>query len=287
MARFTRVALLLAIATGLTALGAPAASAVPSPGTGLVRMMHLSPDTPQVDATIASVSDPDVKVVLPAVAYGDVSEYRTVPAGAYTVSARAAGADPASPPVLGITVTVTEGSATTVAGVGHFADLGFAVLTDDLTLPPPGQARVRVINAASTGTPLDLSLVGSGTLARGLAFAKHTEYVDVPGGPATLSVATSGPQADLPVDPAAGSVYTVLVLDSSDGGVTVRTVLDAASPGVVPAGGMETGAGGSVADSGSALPRVVLAAVAVGAVLFTAVSRVSRRGRRGPRHAAS
>jgi hypothetical protein len=271
MARPTRAALLTLLVAGLTALGAPTATAVPAPGTGLLRIMQLSPDTPAVDATIASVSHPDVQVVLPAVSYGDVSGYRTVPVGTYTVSARAAGADPAGPAVLGITVTVTEGAATTIAGVGYFADLGFAVLTDDLTLPPAGQARARVINAASTGSPLDLSLGGSNTLARDLAFARSTDYVDVPGGAGTLSVATSGPTADLPVDLGAGSVYTVLVLDGSDGGVTVQTALDAASPGVVPAGGVETGAGGTAADGGSPLPAVALAAVALTALLLTAL----------------
>jgi hypothetical protein len=246
--------------------------------------MHLSPDTPAVDAYIASVSNPDVKVVLPRVAYGDVSGYQTLPAGAYTVSARAAGADPASPPVLGITVTVTDGSATTIAGVGHFADLGFTVLTDDLTMSPPGRARARVINAASSESPVDLSLAGSGPLARGLAFAKHTEYVDVPGGPGTLTVATSSTRADLPVNLAAGSVYTVLVLDSSSGGVTVRTVLDAASPGVVPAGGMETGAGGTAGGSTPLVP-LGLAGLATAGLLLTVLPRPGRR--RSARHGAS
>ncbi|SDX65811.1 protein of unknown function [Modestobacter sp. DSM 44400] len=286
MARFTRAALLALLVAGLTVLGAPAAGAIPAPGTALVRMMHLSPDTPSVDAYIASVSDPDVKVVLKAVSYGDVSGYQTVPAGTYTVSARAAGADPESPPVLGVTVTLDAGTATTIAGVGYFAELGFAVLTDDLTLPPAGQARARVINAASAGSPLDLSLGDASTLARGLDFAKNTEYVDVPGGPGTLSVATSGPDADLPVDLGAGSVYTVLVLNGNGGGVTVQTALDAASPGVVPAGGVETGAGGTAADGANPLPLVALAALAVAALLVTALPRLSRR-RRDPRHAAS
>lgn len=285
MARLIRAALLTLLVAGLTALGAPAAGAAPAAGTALVRMIHLSPDTPSVDAYIASVSDPDVKVVLPAVSYGDVSRYQTVPAGTYTVSARAAGADPASPPVLGITVTLAPGTATTIAGVGYFADLGFAVLSDDLTLPPAGQARARVINGASTGSPLDLSLDDSSTLASGLTFGKSTDYVDVPGGPGTLSVATSGPEADLPVDLGAGSVYTVLVLDSSGGGVTVQTALDAASPGVVPAGGVETGAGGT-APGGSPLVPVALAAMAVLAVALTTLGRLSRRGRPA-RHAAS
>jgi hypothetical protein len=94
MSRLTRVPLLALLAAGLCALGLPAASAAPAAGagTGLVRMMHLSPDTPSVDAYIDSVSSPGTGVVLPGVSYGDVSPYQTVPAGTYTVAARGAGA---------------------------------------------------------------------------------------------------------------------------------------------------------------------------------------------------
>jgi hypothetical protein len=288
MSRLTRVPLLALLCAGLCALGLPAASAAPAAaaGTGLVRMMHLSPDTPSVDAYIDSVSAPGTGVVLPGVSYGDVSAYQTVPAGTYTVSARGAGADPSSPPVLATTVTVTAGTATTIAGVGYFAELGFAVLPDDLTLPPAGQSRARVINAAATGSPVDLSLGTDTTLARGLSFADNTDYVDIPGGAETLKVAPgTGSASDLPVDLAAGSVYTVLVLDRSSGGLAVTTELDAASPGVVPVGAVEAGGGGT-ADGGVPAGPLALAGLAVGLLLVTAGVRLPRRGSQ-PRHLAA
>jgi hypothetical protein len=290
MARSPRAVLITLLVAGLSALGLAPAAAAPAAGTGLVRMMHLSPDTPSVDAYIDSVSDPSAKVVLPAVSYGDVSPYQTVPAGTYTVSARAAGADPASPPVLGITVTVEPGTATTIAGVGYFADLGFAVLSDDLSLPPAGQSRARVINAAGTAATLDLSLQDKGQLASGLGFAENTDYVDVPGGPARLSVSGGPAPADLPVDLSAGSVYTVLVLDRDGGGIAVQTALDAASPGVVPAGGVEAGAGGTTAaqDPTSGWAMIGLAAATVAAVALLLIGLLRRPdGDRAPRHAAS
>lgn len=292
MPRLTRAPLLALLCAGLFALGLPAATgAAAAPAVsgeeGLVRMMHLSPDTPSVDAYIDSVSDPDVGVVLPAVTYGDVSPYQVVPAGTYTVSARAAGADPASPPVLASTVTVAPGAATTIAGVGYFADLGFAVLSDDLTLPPAGQARARVVNAASTGAPLDLTLAGGSALASDLPFAESTDYVDVPGGAGDLTVTTSaGEASELPVELAAGSVYTVLVLDRSGGGLTVTSVLDAASPGVVPVGGVEAGAGGTAAREGLPVGRAALAVLALATLALAVGVRLPRRGR-APRHLAS
>jgi hypothetical protein len=289
MAPLARALLLSLLAAGLVTLGwAPAAAA--SGDDGMVRMMHLSPDTPTVDAYIDSVSTPGTQVVLPAVTYGDVSPYQSVPAGTYTVSARNAGADPASPPALATTITVEAGRAVTIAGVGAFADLTFAVLDDDLTLPPAGQARARVVNGAATASPVDLSLAGAAPLATALPFGGHTGYVDVPGGAGTLTVAAPGAPADmpvdLPVDLAAGSVYTVVVLDGDGGAVTVRTALDAASPGVVPTGGVETGAGGTAAGPGgwATLGLAVAAASAI-ALLLTGLLGPDRV--RAPRHAAS
>ena len=292
MPRLTRGSVLAVLCAGLCALGLPAAGgAAAAPAlaaeTGLLRMMHLSPDTPAVDAYIDSVSDPGTGVVLPAVTYGDVSPYQAVPAGSYTVSARGAGADPASPPVLATTVTVAAGTATTIAGVGSFADLSFAVLPDDLTLPPAGRSRARVVNASTAASPLTLTPAGGSPLATDLATGEATDYVDTPGGAGTLTVAGGAAQpTDLPVDLAAGSVYTVLVLDRSGGGLTVTTALDAASPGVVPVGGVEAGAGGTADDGGLPLGRLTLAALALTALLSTAVARLPRRGR-APRHLAS
>lgn len=277
----SRSRLLALLSAGLCALGLPlatAAAAAPAADTGLVRVLHASPDTPSVDATIDSVSDPDADVVLPAVGYGDVSPYQRVPAGRYTVSLRAAGADAAGPPVLSAAVTVAPGAATTVAAAGLFADLGLALLPDDLSLPSAGAARARVVNAATTGSPLDVALGGGTVLATDLTFADAADPVDVPGGAGTLTVTgTAGGPAELPVDLLAGAVHTVLVLDREGGGLTVTTTLDAAGPGVVPVGGVEAGAGGTAPDDGLPVGRTALLALALTALLL-AVRPPRRRG---------
>ncbi|MCZ2823979.1 MULTISPECIES: DUF4397 domain-containing protein [unclassified Modestobacter] len=288
LSRTVLIAVLSAALCSLGLLAAPGAAAAPAEETGLVRMMHLSPDTPSIDAfidhaSIDSVSAPGAQVLLPALGYGDVSAYQRVPAGSYTVSARAAGADPASPPVLATAVTVAPGTATTVAAVGRFADLGLAVRTDDLTLPPAGAARVRVVNAAATGSPLDVALGGGTVLAADLAFADSTEPVDVPGGARTLLVTDSGgTPVELSVDLAAGSVHTVLVLDRADGGLTVRVTLDAAAPGVVPVGGVEAGGGGTATDDGPPVGRAALAALSLTALLLAVGLRRPRPGHPQP-----
>jgi hypothetical protein len=269
------------LGAAVSVLGVPAATAAEG---GLLRLAHLSPDTPAVDVYVDSVADPDAGLVLPGVAYGTVSDYQTVPPGTYTVAMRTAGADPATPPALSATVEVGADTARTVAGVGNFADLGLDILEDDLTLPPAGQARVRVIAAAATAATLDVSLSGGAELAQGLEFAGTSGYVDVPAGATSLQVTPEGSAAtELPVEVAAGSVYSVIVLDAPGGGLAVQTALDAASMGVVPVGGVDTGAGGTAPAVPGTPGLVGLAALGV-AALATVALLATRRARL-PRHA--
>jgi hypothetical protein len=269
------------LGAAVSVLGVPAATAAEG---GLLRLAHLSPDTPAVDVYVDSVADPDAGLVLTGVAYGTVSDYQTVPPGTYTVAMRTAGADPATPPALSATVEVGANTAWTVAGVGNFADLGLDILEDDLTLPPTGQARVRVIAAAATATTLDVSLSGGAELAQDLEFAGTSGYVDVPAGATSLQVTPEGGAAtELPVQVAAGSVYSVIVLDAPGGGLAVQPALDAASPGVVPVGGVDTGAGGTAAAVAGTPGLVALAALGVAALGMAVLLGTGRA--RLPRHA--
>jgi hypothetical protein len=273
----------LVAATAVSICGLPGAAAAPA-DDGMLRLAHLSPDTPAVDVDVDSVSQPGAGITLSGVGYGTVSDYQAVAPGTYAVSMRRAGAPADSPAVLSTTVEVQPGSARTVAGLGRFADLGLSVLDDDLAIPPAGQARVRLIAAAASAGTIGASAGGT-PVSSGLGFAEASDYVDVPGGSTTLQVTPDGAApTDLPVDLAAGSVYSLLVLDRSGGGLTVTTALDAASPGVVPVGGVEAGAGGTAADAGLPVGRLSLAVLALVALLTVRV-RLPHRG--GPaRHAA-
>lgn len=280
MNRSARVTATAVLAAGAALTGGTAQAA---PGEdGLLRLAHLSPDTPAVDVYVDSVVVPSAGITLEGVDYGTISEYQDVPTGSYTVSMREAGASPDTPPVLSTTVEVTGETARTVAGVGNFADLGLEIIDDSLDLPPTGQARVRVLAGASNAETLDIALPGSTTVVDDLAFAATSEYVDVPAGSTTLQVAAGDESpVGLPVAMDAGAVYSLLVLNDESGGLTVTPVLDAASPGVVPAGGVETGAGGT-ARTDTSPGMLALAGGAIGAALL-----VAGRGRlRRPRHAA-
>jgi hypothetical protein len=210
---------------------------------------HLSPDTPAVDVSL--VRDGTEQPLATDLGYGDVGDYRQLPAGRYAVAVRAAGATPSTPPVLSTFVDLPAGGASTVALSGRFDDLGLDVVNDDLAAPPAGSARVRVLDG--TGGAATVTVEGTAMDAAGTI---------VPGGSADVAVTVDGgPPTHLPMHLPAGAVLSLLVLRDAEGAVTVRPVVDAAAPAVVPSGPVPAG-GGPASSAGLAL-GAVLAGVGV------------------------
>jgi hypothetical protein len=242
----------LAAITGATLLGAGLTAAIASPaaaeaGVGYVRLAHLSPDTPAVDVY---VDDPAGKIEglkFPAVPYGVMSGYLAVPPGTYAVSMRKEGAPESEKPVLTTDVTVAEDGAYTVAGVGKFADIDLKVYEDDISAPPAGQAKVRVVQASVRAPILDIAAANGPTIATGVQFATTTPYNAVKPGDWQVKLQPTGgadaTTADCPLK--SGTTYSLLVLDAEDGGLTTDLKVDATAGEITPEGGVETGAGGT------------------------------------------
>lgn len=181
--------------------------------------------------------------------YGDVGDYRDLAPGGYAVSVRPAGTPPATPPALSLRVEVPAGGVRTLALSGAFADLALEPLTDDLTAPAAGTARVRVLAAAAGAPTVDASVEDGPALAAGLPFAAASAPTAVPAGPARVRLDAGDRTTTVPVDLAAGTVVSLLVLDTPDGGLTARAVVDATAPAAVPVGGVAAG-GGPGAEAG-------------------------------------
>lgn len=238
-------ALVIGVCALVGALGVPAASAGQP---GVLRVAHLSPDTPAVDVAIAPapgsgpLTDPGEDLAA-GLAYGDVGGFTELPPGTYAVSLRAAGSGRATPPALAERIVVPPGGAVTVTLTGLFAEASLQVVADDLSAPPAGSARVRVLQGAAAADALDVSIGGGPVLGDALRPGQAGDPVVVPGGRAVLRVDDGRGPVHLEADLAPGSVSTLLVLDRPDGGLTLRVVLDAAAPAVVPGGGVEAGGG--------------------------------------------
>lgn len=231
----------LAIVAAIVLPAGPSAAA----GAGYVRLAHLSPDTPNVDVYLRSQSNLIPEKVFPGVGYGALSDYLRLPTGAYAVAMRQAGAKKTDPPVLTTEVAVNDGRAYTVAGVGKYADLGLRVIEDDLSLPPKNAAKVRIIQASVKAPVLDVSVNNGPVVEDNVAFANTTTYRQVAPGTWTLQVKPAGgvQAATLPTTLAAGSVYSLLILDGTSG-LKAELHVDAGRRGAVPTGSLATGVGG-------------------------------------------
>jgi hypothetical protein len=233
----------LALVTGLGA--APASAAETSTGTGWLRLAHLSPDTPGTDIRLSSFDAAEPEVVLENVTFGTVSDFQRVPVGFYTVSMVPAGSPPDTAPVLTASIQVASGDCYTIVALGRNPDLTAKVFADERVPPPPGHARVRLIQAATAAPALDVATAEGVTVAQDTAFGTAAPYTDVPAGQRTIEITSTGGGQPVTanVDLPAGSVATLLVLDDPVVGLTVRTLVDSTGMSQMPAGGADTGYG--------------------------------------------
>lgn len=261
---FVAIGLSIVDSSVATATATVSTAAAAAASTGYVRLAHLSPDTPAVDVYLSSPSGAIETKVFPAVPYGVVSDYLRVPTGAYAVAMRAVGAPADSAPVLTTQVSVAEGKAYTVAGVGRHADLGLRVIEDDITLPPNGRAKVRIVQASVRAPVLSVTTSSGESVASDVAFATATPYQQVAPGRWTLTVQPNGggQASTLQADLTSGNVYSLIVLDAQGGGLRAELRTDARRLGGVPLGGMDTGGGGSSRTDPQPNPMLV-SAVAV------------------------
>ena len=274
LVRIAMITTLLASAAAVVAATSPAASAAPAAGKdGWIRIAHLSPQAPAMDMYVYPFGNPGHPVVLKDVGYGAVSAYMAVVPGQYTVAMRGFGAAATSKPALTSSFMVTAGAAYTLAALGPDPGLRTEVLKDQMNAPA-GKAVVRVLQASLKQHQVTVSY-GPDVLARELSFGAATSYKAVAPGAQTVRFAAPGEHAIKPVNLAADSVHTIVVLDDSSG-LKVDAVTDAVGSRIMPAGAISAGFGGT-APRPPANPVPWLVMIAAGALLTAAgLARIRR-----------
>jgi hypothetical protein len=279
--RLRRILVLCTVLAAVLGYGAsvvaPAMAATSSTAvTGWVRCANLSPGDSAVDIYLLAFGNSANPTVLKHVAYGGVSSYMAVPSGEYTVAMRAVGASASSPPIVSTNFMVSAGTNYTVASLGPAAARRLEVLKDAMA-PPQGQVFVRVIQASLKQDQVTITDRGH-VLAQQLAFGAVTSYMSVSPGPQNVQFSASGQQTAMSETLAAGSVHTIVVLDSSSG-LKIDALTDAAGSADAPTGGAGTGFGGMAppAPAGSA---PWLATLAAGLLLIAVGVFGLRRSRR-------
>ncbi|GAB3665367.1 hypothetical protein GCM10027596_31430 [Nocardioides korecus] len=265
------VAVVLAIVLGVLAAGLATSASAATTATGWIRAGHLSPGTPEADVRLTPF-DGGRPQNLGHVSFGKLSTYTRVPTGLYTVSLVRAGSPMSAAPMVSQNVRVAQGAASTVIATGTGKQVRATVLSDDLTAPPAGQSKVRLISAATTPATVDASIVAGPALANNLATGSSTGYADVKAQTWSVKLAGSNGQDSVVrrVAVKAGGVYTLVALTTPQGGLALTAVRDSVSStamtGSMPTGGVDTGAGGLARTGASRGGDLGLLALLLGVV---------------------
>jgi len=243
-------------ATATPALATPAAP--PSESAGWLRIAHLSPDTKSVDVRVTALTGGASVYDLDNVKFGAVSPYRSMPAGVYTIAMIPTGSKSSTRPMLSASVAVVAGKASTVAAYGLNKKLTLKVFTDDLSTPAAGQSRIRLIQASTRTSSIDVKTAAGVSIVENAKSGTATGYAEVASGPWVLTLTGKNVRSIEPVMLANGSVTTLLVLDTTGGGLVLRPIVDSAAVGKAPVGGVQTGGGflASTEDLTGTLPTV-------------------------------
>ena len=227
------VVLALAASLALVACGDDDGGGV-APSTALLRVVHNSPDAPDVDVAFNG------SIVLQSVQYLGFSGYLTVPAGLANLQVRVAGTDTV---VIDADVDLADGVAYSVVAVNLVANLDAIVLVDNVDVPAEGETRIRIVHGAPSAPTVDIYAtgpddpLGSPTLvdvpylavADDLTVSAGTYRVRItPADTTDVAIDTGGVQLE------SETAYTAIAVDAVGGGgpFDVLLLVDATPSGI-------------------------------------------------------
>jgi hypothetical protein len=189
-------------------------------GKAQLRVVHASPDAPNVDVSV------DAKAVLTNVAYGTASAYLPVKSGSRKIDVAPTGT---TTNVIDVTPDLKDKAAYTVLAANLVANIEPVLLTDDNTPPSAGNVKVRIVHGAPSAGPVDVYVTAPGddlttatpTLSN-VAFKVASDYLSVPAGSYQIRVTVAGTKT-VAIDSGtvaltAGQIRTVVALDAVGGG---------------------------------------------------------------------
>jgi hypothetical protein len=192
-----------------------------------VRIVHASPDAPNVDVLV------DDAVALTNVGYRAASAYLTVAPGSRRLRVRAAGLPDVVP--IDATVPLVNRGNYTVLATGLLAGIQPLVTTDTLTAPAAGNVKIRVIHAAPAAGNVDVYATAPNAdintatpVLTNVPFRGVSGYLEVPAGGYQLRVTPAGTKTvaiSAIVVLNAGAVRTVVATDAPGGGAPLGAII--------------------------------------------------------------
>ncbi|AQX54261.1 DUF4397 domain-containing protein [Priestia flexa] len=231
----------------------------------MVRVVHASPDVPEVDVYV------DGEAAVEGAAFKDATDYLNLSSGEHKVDIYAAGTKGKEEAVVSTNLTVEAGKAYTVAAINKVANLELKVLEDDMNASE-GKTKVRVGHFSPDAPAVNVGVANGLTLFENASFKQVTDYTEVDAGTYDLEVTTTDGNTkvlDLTgTNLEANTVYTVLVVNTADSLEPLVLKDNTAMPSEMPKTGM---GGASEQSNDSLLP--VLTLLGIGAVAIFVVRR--------------
>jgi hypothetical protein len=199
----------------------------PTGATARLRVVHASPDAPDVDVLV------DNAAVLTGVPYLTASDYLDVAAGSRNLKVNAAST---STTVIDAAVTLADGLDYTVIAGGLVSAIEPIVLTDDNSTPPAGRVRVRAIHGAPSAPAVDVYVTAPGTdltqetpALSNVVFGDVSDYIEAPAGTYQVRIAAAGSKTVVidsgPLTLSSGQVRTAIAVDAAGGGAPFGLLL--------------------------------------------------------------
>ncbi len=241
------------------ALLAIPAAAMAQTGEGTVTVVHGVPGL-EVDVYVNDA------LTLEGFTYGTVTDPLTLPAGDYVIDIRAAGADPASDPVLNQTVTLPAGANATIeANLDGEGNPKISVWVNDISSIAAGNGRVTVRHTAAAPN-VDV-LANDGALFTNVANGAEG-VADVPAGTYQVKVTAAGDAStvvlDTPLEIPEGTNVIVYAIGDLAGDTFTVAVQSISGLQSAPAG-VPSGTGGLVPT----IPLWLIATLALSAGMVT------------------
>jgi hypothetical protein len=211
---------LLLAATALTAACSDDDGNTGPEGEARVRVVHASPDAPDVDVLVDDAS------VLTAVPYLAASDYLEVPPGARNLKVNAAGTPTT---VIDADVNLVDGTDYTVIASGLVAAIEPIVLEDDNSAPAAGNVKVRAIHGAASAPAVDIYVTAPGAdlaaetpALANIGFGDVADYIEAPAGDYQVRATPTGTKTVVidsgTLSLASGQVRTAIAVDAAGGG---------------------------------------------------------------------
>ncbi|WP_406686885.1 DUF4397 domain-containing protein [Rossellomorea vietnamensis] len=133
-----------------------------------VRVLHAVPDAPNVDVYVNG------NRVLRDVAFKDVSDYLTLPAGKYHIDVYPAGTSVTT--VISKKVKIDPGKIYTLAAVGTLNKMQLLPYLDEPTVPS-GETKVKFIHLSPDAPAVDIAVKGGDVIFPDISFKQATDYL--------------------------------------------------------------------------------------------------------------